>query len=95
MASLKGIFILGLSIIVAIIELYYIIIEPFMNGVNIQATPSQYWSVAIPVFVITFVIALTSAWIAYTMITTPEPIKLTYEEAYEVAAEQTNQEPQQ
>ena len=47
---------------------------------------SQYWALAIPVFIITTCIALVGAWIGYTMIVTKEPIKMTYDSAYEEAA---------
>ncbi len=74
----------ALAIIFA--ELYWLIIKP-INGDNaVTLDSNQYWALALPVFFGTFVIMLVVMWIGYTMFVTTEPIKKTYDSAYEEAA---------
>lgn len=92
MTKLRGLLLLIPSILVALIEVYFIIIEPILNGINLHLTNTQYWAIAIPVATMTTVFAIIGAWIGYTMIVTPEPIRFTYEEAYEDALNEINKD---
>ncbi len=85
--KIRGLTISTIFLALIAVETYYVIIEPLQNGINLQTTPSQYWSLAIPVFAMVTILSTVSAWIGFTMYRTPEPIKLTYEEAYELALE--------
>ena len=85
MAVLRGLTILLISLLLIILETYYLIIQPILAGVKFEVSTRQYWAIAIPVFAIVMLICLISLWLGYTILTTPEPIRLDYEEAYEIA----------
>ncbi len=86
MQKVRGSLIILPSAIIIILELFYLIIDPLNNDQVPQIGESQYWALAIPTFVITSCIALIALWIGYTMIITKEPIRMTYDSAYEEAA---------
>ncbi|MCY3413590.1 MAG: hypothetical protein INQ03_18250 [Candidatus Heimdallarchaeota archaeon] len=85
--KIRGLLTMFIFIIIIFIETYFIIIEPIQNGIDLQSSPSQYWGLAIPVYLMVSILSAITAWIGFTMYRTPEPIKLTYEEAYQVALE--------
>ncbi|MHA2168339.1 MAG: hypothetical protein ACXAB7_00370 [Candidatus Kariarchaeaceae archaeon] len=86
MQKIRGLYIIIPSAIIIILELFYLIIDPLSDDQVPQIGESQYWALAIPVFFITSCIALIGVWIGYTMMVTKEPIKMTYDSAYEEAA---------
>ncbi len=86
MAKTKGIAVIVPSILIVFLELYFLIIEPILDDKTATIDSDQYWALAIPVFIITMVIGLIMLWIGYTMIVTKEPIRMTYDSAYEEAA---------
>ncbi|MHA2092733.1 MAG: hypothetical protein ACW98K_17955 [Candidatus Kariarchaeaceae archaeon] len=86
MQKVRGLLIIILSAIIIILELFYLIIDPLSNDQIPHIGESQYWALAIPTFIITTCIVLVALWIGYTMMITIEPIKMTYDSAYEEAA---------
>jgi hypothetical protein len=88
LARIKGFILTIVGLFVIASQSYYLIIEPIIYGRDLQLSNQQYWAIVIPVFGLTFIFAFLMSWIGYTMITTPEPIRLDYEEAYEHAREE-------
>ena len=88
MRALNGVIILLVSLVTLFIDLYYLLIEPLLNGPRFQPNSNQYWAIALPVAVGTLVFLGTSSWIGFTMIRTKEPIRVTYEEGYHLAMEE-------
>jgi uncharacterized membrane protein len=86
MQKVRGLLIIIPSAIIIILELFYLIIDPLNNDQVPQIGESQYWALAIPTFIITTCIALVALWIGYTMVITKEPLRMTYDSAYEEAA---------
>lgn len=86
MALVKGLVIATTSMLFLVVEVVFLIVIPLMQGSEFEVGTQQYIALAVPVAIITIVGALSIFWIGYTMITTPEPVLLTYEEAYEAAS---------
>ena len=86
MPKLKGSLLFIPSLLVIVIELKYLILDNIQNSDTVTLDANQYWALAIPVFVITFLIALLIMWVGYTMIVSKESLKMTYDSAYEEAA---------
>jgi len=84
--NVKGTLIIIPSIFIAIVELYLLIITPFIDDNNVSLSNRQYWAIAIPIFFLTFSFSLILVWIGYTMIVTKEPMRLSYDSAYEETA---------
>ena len=85
MAKLKGSIVLLVSALLLVYEVYFLLIEPLQFSDDVAITSNQYWALVIPVLIGISILTGTSAWVGYTMITTPEPILMNYEEAYEIA----------
>ena len=88
MRALNGAIILLFSLVALFIDFFYLLMEPLLKGPNFQPSSNQYWAIALPVAVGTLVFLGTSSWIGFTMIRTKEPIRLTYEEGYNLASEE-------
>ncbi|MHA2097377.1 MAG: hypothetical protein ACW99A_01715 [Candidatus Kariarchaeaceae archaeon] len=86
MPKLKGLTLFIPSIVIIVVELKYLIIDNIGDSDSVTLNSEQYWALAIPVFILTFLIALLIMWVGYTMIVTKEPIRMTYDSAYEEAA---------
>lgn len=86
MPKLKGLILLLPSLAVIIIEFKYLILDYLGDSESITLNAKQYWALAIPVFLSTTTAALVAMWVGYTMIVTKDPIRLTYDSAYEEAA---------
>jgi hypothetical protein len=83
---------MSIGLIILFLETYVLIFQPFSTN-DFTMTEQRYWSLVIPIYLIVFVMVSITVWIGYTMVTTPEPVRFTYEEAYEVAlAEENNEE---
>ena len=67
-------------------ELYLLIIKPLTDENVVTLDTNQYWALALPVFFGSLLVLVIVMWIGYTMIVTKEPIKKTYDSAYEEAA---------
>ncbi len=91
MRTLKGVTLLILGIVVTVFETYVLIIDPFINGNSTGFQGLQYWGLVFPSYFITLLISLIFAWVGYTMIVTDEPVRLTYEQAYEIALEEVGE----
>ena len=91
MAVVRGILLIIPSIILTLVETYFLIIYPLITE-NLPdfANTGVYWAMAIPVFVFTFGLTTMGIWIGYVMITTEEPVRFTYEEAYELAEQEVD-----
>lgn len=87
MAKIKGITIMIPPILIALVEIYYLIIQPLINDQTPNLSSEQYWALALPVAFAMIFMSVIAIWIGYTMIVTPQPIRFTYEEAYEAATE--------
>jgi hypothetical protein len=91
MAVVRGMLLIIPSSIFAIIETYFLIIYPLITD-NLPdfVNSGIYWALAIPVFMFTFGLSTMGVWIGYVMITTKEPVRFTYEEAYELAEKEVD-----
>lgn len=87
MAKIKGLTIMIPPILIALVEIYYLIIQPLINDQTPNLSSTQYWALALPVALGMIFMSVIAIWIGYTMIVTPQPIRFTYEEAYEAATE--------
>lgn len=86
MRRIRGALTFIIAILLIFIQLYYLIIDPYRNSTRPTITTRQYWSLAIPVFLISTLFLLMISWIGYTMAITKEPIRIGYQQAYEEAA---------
>ena len=86
MLKLKGLFLLIPSLAIVVIELKYLILDNIGESDTVTLDANQYWALAIPVFVGTLITALLVSWVGYTMAITKDPIRMTYDSAYEEAA---------
>ena len=86
MVKLKGLFLLVPSIAIVVVELKYLILDNIGNSDTVTLDANQYWALAIPVFIGTLITALLVSWVGYTMVITKDPIRMTYDSAYEEAA---------
>ncbi|MHA2253023.1 MAG: hypothetical protein ACXAD7_21855 [Candidatus Kariarchaeaceae archaeon] len=86
MQKFRGLLIIVIMSIAAVLEVFYLIIDPLLNPNTPKLTEAQYWALVIPVFLFTFLISFMFIWIGYTMIVTKEPLRMTYDSAYEEAA---------
>ncbi len=93
MRTLKGILILLIALGALVWDLYYLVAEPLMMGSNFQFGINQYWAIAVPVGIGSFVFFGTTAWIGFTMARTKEPLRVSYEEGYQTALEDEEQSP--
>lgn len=82
MAFLRGLILFVTSAILLFVESYFLIIEPLASR-TVQT--GRDWAITIPILLISFLIGGSTLWIGYVMMTTPEPIRLDYEEAYDLA----------
>ncbi|MHA2503064.1 MAG: hypothetical protein ACXAE3_09350 [Candidatus Kariarchaeaceae archaeon] len=87
MAKIRGSIFLGASLLLIAYEIYFLVIEPILNqDTDLSLTSNQYWAIVVPILILISLLAGAVGWIGYTMIVTPVPIRLDYEEAYEAAA---------
>ena len=86
MAKFKGLLLFVPSVLIIIVELKFLILDNIGESDTVTLDADQYWALAIPVFVLTFMVAALVMWVGYTMIVTKEPIRMTYDSAYEEAA---------
>lgn len=87
--SLKGFLLIIPSLLFLIFEAWALLYVPIANE-DYSIHSLQYWSIVIPFFLMFIVIGGTAAYIGYTMIVTPEPHKISYDEAYEIALDEKN-----
>ena len=85
MRTLKGFILFLFGIFVTVFETYVLIVTPFLNKNSTGYPDIQYWGLVFPSYFITLLISLVLAWVGYTMMTTKEPVRFTYEQAYENA----------
>lgn len=91
MAVLRGISLIIPSIILTIVETYFLIVYPLIiENLPEFVNTAMYWALVIPVFMFTFGLTTMGVWIGYVMITTEEPVRFTYEEAYELAEKEVD-----
>lgn len=86
MAKLKGSLLFIPSILIIAVEFKYLILDNIGESDTVTLNANQYWALAIPVFFLTLLVELLIMWVGYTMIVTKEPIRMTYDSAYEEAA---------
>ena len=91
MAVVRGLLLIIPSFILTIIETYFLIVYPLITD-NLPefVNTGMYWALAIPVFVFTFGLTSMGVWIGYVMLSTEEPVRFTYEEAYELAEKEVD-----
>ncbi len=85
MRTLKGIILLLVGAGVTIFETMALIYFPIANGNSTGFSDIQYWGLVLPSLFVTLLFSLIMAWVGYTMVTTKEPVRFTYEQAYEAA----------
>ena len=86
MPKIKGTLLFIPSITMILLEFKYLIYDHIGNEESITLTNAQYWALAIPVFLTVFIFSMLTMWVGYTMIVTKEPVRMTYDSAYEEAA---------
>ncbi|MCE7734122.1 MAG: hypothetical protein GPJ54_04530 [Candidatus Heimdallarchaeota archaeon] len=86
MPKFKGLLLFIPSVLVIAVEFKYLIIDNIGESNTVTLNSDQYWALAIPVFVLSFLVAALVMWVGFTMIVTKEPIRMTYDSAYEEAA---------
>lgn len=86
MAKLKGLLLFVPSVLIIAVEFKYLILDNIGESDTVTLDANQYWALAVPVFILTLLVELLIMWVGYTMIVTKEPIRMTYDSAYEEAA---------
>ncbi len=90
MRRLRGFLIMVITSIFLVYETYYLIIDAILKSDMLN--PNRYWATAIPVFMGVFVMSSMTIYIGYTMLVAQEPMKLTYEQAYDLAVDAQKEE---
>ncbi|RMG20971.1 MAG: hypothetical protein D6732_27795 [Methanobacteriota archaeon] len=85
MRTLKGVILLLIGLGVTVFELIALIYVPIVKGNSTGFSDIQYWGLVLPSLFVTLLFSLIMAWVGYTMVTTKEPVRFTYEQAYEAA----------
>ena len=85
MRTLKGIILMLIAVAIAGLEIYFLLIEPLVTENTVSISSGQYWSIAIPLVIIIFGFMALLFTVGFTIIRTPEPLRLTYEDAYNLS----------
>ena len=91
MRVVKGFILVLIGLVALAFELYFLVIEPLLFKSDLGLPLNQYWALSIPVLFITGLICFIFIWIGYTIIRTPEPIRLNYDAAYEFAEQKVDE----
>ncbi|MDH5401844.1 MAG: hypothetical protein OEY49_05065 [Candidatus Heimdallarchaeota archaeon] len=91
MVKFRGLFLIIPSLFAIVFEIYFLIYTK-ISSPSVTLTEGQYWGLAIPTLGVVLIIGLSGFWIGYTMMVTPDPIRFTYEEAYQNAEDELNKE---
>lgn len=85
MRTFKGIILLLVGVAVTLFEVIALIYFPLTQGNSTGFSDIQYWGLVLPSLFVTLLFSLIMTWVGYTMIVTKEPVRFTYEQAYESA----------